>query len=175
MTRLVAAASNRHLELFWSPYVIAEASRVYTWLWLGRHGPDTSNAARRAHSEAACRWFGIMTVVFRVVEDAPPQVSFWTDSPRDPHDRPIWTAAVRARAHVVVTDNLRDGPPSDDRGLRQWNRILYVAPDHVVAALDWWADEVASGRGVDDPSLPGVPPLLSAIEQLVRGMPPPTR
>ena len=174
MTRLTDAASNGPLDLFWSPYIIAEASRVYTWLWLRRHGPDLSNAARRAHSEAARRWFAIMTDVFRVIEDAPPQASLWTETPRDPYDRPIWTAAVRARAHVVVTDNLRDGPPVNDQGLRRWEGILYAAPDDLIEALDWWAEEVARGRGADDPQIPGVPPLLRRIERQVRSMPPPT-
>lgn len=172
MPRLTAAAKNYHLELIWSPYIIAEASRLFTWLWLGRHGPDLSNAAKRAHSAAARRWFETMTTVFRVVDDRPPQEPLWTETPRDPHDRPIWTAAVRARAHVVITDNLRDGPPPDHQGLRRWDGILYATPDHVVKALDWWEGVAAEEAAYDAPTTPDVPPLLLAIERAVLGLPP---
>ena len=47
MPRLVAAARNRRLELIRWPYIVAEASCLFTWLWLVRHGPDLSNAAHR--------------------------------------------------------------------------------------------------------------------------------
>lgn len=133
---IVDAARRGHIDVIWAPCVIAEASRLLTWRWLLGKSGETPDVAWRLCSQAAHEWFDIMSAVFRVMEDAPPHEPLWTETPRDPHDRPIWTSAVRARAHVVVTDNLRDGPPPDERGLRRWGGILYAAPDHVVAALD---------------------------------------
>ena len=52
-----------------------------------------------------------MTRIFRVVEDSPPHEALWAPVPSDEDDLPIWTTAVRAGAHVVVTENLKDGPP----------------------------------------------------------------
>lgn len=172
--------------MYWSPYIVAEASRLLMWLWLRRYGRGLTGADRRAHSDIARRWFIFVTAVFRVVEDAPPYEPLWTETPRDPHDRPIWTAAVRARAHMVVTENLRDGPPPGADGFRSWDNVLYVAPDDFVALLDWWdgADEAARdgvtagataahperGRSVEPPA--PVLRLLRAIAERRRDVDP---
>ena len=59
-----------------------------------------------------------MAEVFHVVEDRPPPEPMWTAVPADPYDAPVWSAAARADADCVVTENLTDGPPPDERGLR---------------------------------------------------------
>lgn len=71
----------------------------------------------------------------------------WTDVPPDPWDQPIWTAAVRVReAHgadlaLVITENLRDGPPPRENGLRLHDGILFIHPDQTTLVssvfLNW--------------------------------------
>ena len=135
MEPLVASARARHLELYWSPRIIAESSRVLAWLWLRKRAGDFSGRARRELSNVANRWFEKMSAAFSVAEDAPPAVQSWTTTPRDPNDAAIWSAAVRADVDFVITENLKDGPPPDPRGLRRWGDVLYVHPADVVGLL----------------------------------------
>ncbi|KOV76974.1 hypothetical protein ADL03_42450 [Nocardia sp. NRRL S-836] len=46
----------------------------------------------------------------------------------DPHDRHVLAAAIRARAQVIVTDNLKDFPAAS---LRQWDVDPKNADDFV--------------------------------------------
>ena len=91
---------------------------------------------------------------FDMVEDKPPFAPAWTTPMRDEQDAPIWTAAVRARANVIVTENLIDGPPLDDRGLRAYNGILYLSGEAFVSELDWWGDYYETGVS-DEAALAG--------------------
>jgi predicted nucleic acid-binding protein len=111
MAPLVKSARAGHIELLWSPAIIAEASRVLLWIWLQKRNGVMTEALKRESFDIARRWFEVMSSVFKVVEDRPPYAPQWTDSPRDENDRPLWTAAVNAGAQVVVTENLRDGHP----------------------------------------------------------------
>lgn len=77
---------------------------------------------------------------FHVVEDKPPYVPAWVEPLPDPYDAPIWTAARRADADVIVTQNLKDGPPPDERGLRVFDGVLYLDPIHLPDFLAWWGD-----------------------------------
>lgn len=142
MEPLLDAAEAGYITLYWSPAIIAEVSRVLVLIWLWKRGGQLTGALRREASEVAHRWFDYVTTVLRVVEDCPPYEDQWTDSPRDTHDRPIWTAAVRAGAHFVVTENLKDGPPEDSEGYRVWNDIVYVHPDQFLEFLDGGTDIV---------------------------------
>ncbi|MBA2355398.1 MAG: PIN domain-containing protein [Acidobacteria bacterium] len=186
------AAEDGRIVPFWSPAIIAEVVRVLTWLWIRRNGGEVSEWARRAHSVEAHRWFSSMTDLFHVVEDRPPLAASWSDPMRDPHDAPIWTAAVRARAALVVTDNLRDGPPLGGDGLRSWRGIVYVSPDDLIRFLDAWRtalDEDASpDRSADSDrdggdagsaglaeSSPRLLALLRAIENRPRAVGDPPR
>lgn len=143
---LMAEADAGRLELYWSPRIIAEASRVLAWIWLRKRGGDMSSTARRELSDVAHRWFDTMTGVFRVVEDAPPAEPIWTALPRDPHDRAVWSAAVRVDADALITENLKDEPPPDEHGVRRWADILYVHPREVVDLFDVVARAVGPDR-----------------------------
>lgn len=140
---IALAAQAGYLVPLWSPCIIAETSRLLTWLWMQRHPGPLDTAARRAYSEYGHRWFDALSPVFSVVEDQPPPEPMWAD-PRDTHDAPIWTAAVRGRALYVVTENLKDGPPVDVDGLRTHAGITYIHPDDFVPLVDLWAELVAA-------------------------------
>jgi hypothetical protein len=83
--------------------------------------------------------FGRMTLLFRVVEDAPPNATAW-DQPSDAWDIPIWTAAKRGEADFVVTANLADGPPRDAEGNREFEGVTFIHPDEFLAFLEFLAD-----------------------------------
>jgi len=136
MSPLLAAAEAGQIILFWSPTIIAEASRVLLWIWLHQRGGSMTESLKRESFDIARRWLQRMSSVFYVVEDRPPHEPLWTDTPRDEDDRPIWNAAVRAGALVVVTDNLKDGPPDDDDGFQVWNDVMYMHPAEMAETLD---------------------------------------
>jgi PIN domain len=144
LTPIVLTAEAGYVVPLWSPCIIAETSRLHAQLWMKRRGVPRTNADRRVFSEQAHRWFAYVSRAFQVVEDAPPPAAMWTMPPPDPYDVPIWTAAVRARAHFVVTSNLKDGPPSDSDGVRAHAGIMYVHPDPFLGLLDLWADLTAT-------------------------------
>ncbi|MBI4492306.1 MAG: PIN domain-containing protein [Chloroflexi bacterium] len=160
---LIDHARNGHVKLFWSPAIIAEANRLLTWLWLDRHDSALTDAAWNRCSAAAHRMFARLTTVFHVSEDRPPPEALWSPRPLDEWDVPIWTAAVRAKADFIVTENLKDGPPPDGQGLRRHGDITYVHPDQFLALVDWWADAAESAQL---PALPGettvMPELLTS-------------
>ena len=137
MGPIVESARAERTVLFWSPAIIAEASRVLQWIRLSQYGGPLSESVKRETFDLARRWFDVMTTVFHVVEDRPPYDRLWSETLSDEHDRQIWTAAVRSRAHMVVTDNLRDAPPPDQDGLQIWDGILFVHPDTCLAFLAW--------------------------------------
>ena len=155
------AAEVGWIEPLWSPAIIAEVVRVLTWLWIGRNGGDVSDWARRAHPREAHQWFASMTALFRVVEDRPPLESSWSDVPRDPHDAPIRTAAVRANVARGGTDNPRDGPPLGPDGIRSWQGIVYIAPDEFIAFIDAWRTALGE-PGPSDPDATRAAPVADA-------------
>ena len=138
MEPIVESAKAGRVVLLWSPSIIAEAGRVLQWICLSQYRGPLTEAVKRATFNLARRWFNLMTTIFHVVEDRPPHERLWTDTLRDEHDRQIWIVAVRSRAHIVVTDNLRDGPPLDDDGLRIWENTVFVHPDTFIRLLAWW-------------------------------------
>jgi len=82
--------------------------------------------------------FTLMTDVFRVVDDCLPLEDAW-GLPRDEWDVPIWTAAKRSGAHVIVTANLQDGPPPNGREHRVFEGVVWCHPDVLPGVLDRWA------------------------------------
>jgi predicted nucleic acid-binding protein len=64
----------------------------------------------------------------------------------DPDDRHVLAAAIRARAQIIVTSNLRDFPADD---LRQWD-IEAKSPDEFVR------DQISLDRGV----------IVAALQQI---------
>jgi hypothetical protein len=119
---------------------------VHLRIWLRKRGGVMNEALQREASDVARRWFDYVTAVFRVVEDCPPYEAQWTNTPRDVDDRPIWTAAVRAGAQIIVTENLKDGPPADSNGLQIWGGILFIHPEKLIQTLDWLGSRASSGR-----------------------------
>jgi hypothetical protein len=148
---IVAASKNGRVMIIWSPLIISEVSRLLTWRWIKRHGDDLSEWARRQCSVDLKRWYAHVAVHFHVVEDRPPLEPMWTETPRDPWDQPVWTAAVRAKALyagalvLVITSNLRDGPPVDQGGLRRSQEITFVNPDEAIQLIDAVAQVKSSG------------------------------
>jgi hypothetical protein len=45
----------------------------------------------------------------------------------------------------VVTENLKDGPPEDDRGRRIFDGVLWCHPDLFLSMVSLWSDFVATG------------------------------
>jgi hypothetical protein len=135
------------VQPIWSPCIIAEGSRLLAWKHFRDHPGNVSTSQWRGEfSDRAKRWFAWVSEVFEVVEDRPPYEPQWTAEPTDPWDQPVWTAAVRSRAVIVVTENLKDGPPPDSRGIRQYRDIRYLHPNFFVDLMDIWADLMWESR-----------------------------
>jgi hypothetical protein len=137
---LTRAAQDGQAELLWSPSIIMETNRVLTWLWLERNGGDFSDQAWRRCSEQAHRMFAHLTTAFTVVEDRPPDEPLWGVVPPDQWDVAPWNAAVRGQADFVVTENLKDGPPRNARGVRRHQGVTYIHPDDFLRVIAEYAD-----------------------------------
>jgi hypothetical protein len=165
---IVEAAKSGRLAIIWSPLIISEVGRLLTWHWIKQNGDDLSPGARRQCSIDLKRWYAQVAVHFHVVEDRPPLAPMWTDTPRDPWDQPIWTAAVRTKALfpgslvLVITSNLRDGPPIDQDGLRRFQDITFISPDEALLLID----AVAQFRLADE--LPNVGEQTGQIPETLR-------
>jgi hypothetical protein len=149
---ILRSARVGYVVPIWSPLIVYEVSRYLTWRWLQQNGGDQSRGARRACSLQLKNWFTEMTALFRVAEDCPPHEETW-DSPRDAWDVPIWSAAKRSGAHVIVTENLRDGPPADEQSRRVFQGVLWCHPEVFARVLHAWAVGAATHEtpGRDDP------------------------
>lgn len=141
---IVDAAHSGFITPIWSPSIVAEASRLLTWLWLRRHSAPLTDASWRDYSVIAHRWFGHMTAVFEVVEDRPPHEALWAEAPRDLEDVAVWNAAIRSGAEFVVTANLRHGPPENEIGLRMYRGITYLHPEAFLEVVLIWTDIAAT-------------------------------
>jgi hypothetical protein len=96
-----------------------------------------TDAAWQRCAEAAKLMFSQLTLYFRVIDDCPPQTALWTDSPPDEWDWPLWTAAERAEAVFIVTDNVQNGPPKGPDGVQEHAGIFIVHPDVFLRLIDW--------------------------------------
>jgi PIN domain len=155
---IVLSAQAGHVVPLWSPCIITETSRLLTRKWIERNGIPRTDAAKRTLSDISHRWFRYVSSAFYVVEDRPPHELLWTAAPPDEDDVPIWTAAVRGAATLVVTANLKDGPPPGEGGLRQHNGITYMHPDDFMVGLDIWGDLMETGQF----------PILRVLEELLK-------
>jgi hypothetical protein len=174
---ILRGARAGYVRPIWSPLIISEVNRLLTWMWLQRRGTELSTAAWQACSADAKRWFTIMTAVFQVIDDCPPPEETW-DSPRDTWDVPIWSAAKRSGAHVIVTANLRDGPPTDRQGRQVFEGVIWCHPVMFAKVIDLWADIVATGgnegAGDTDPTMPGPDALGRSVRSWASVSPAPT-
>jgi hypothetical protein len=149
---LIDAVQDGVLIAVWSPLIICEVNKLLTWLWLERHGGDLSESAWRQCSADFRRWYSNVAEHLHVVSDRPPLEQMWTDNLRDPWDAPIWTAAVRAArtfnsARVfVITENLKDGPPPNQNGIRFHANVLYVHPEQAISMIAAWTTLATTGN-----------------------------
>lgn len=172
---IIEAAHDGYVVPVWSPCIISEAVRVLTWRWL-RSQPREPRAlggdvSLTRQLEAACSrdakvWFGVMTEVFRVVEDRPPDERVWAAEVRDPDDLPIWNAAVRSSADFIVTSNLRDGPPVDTYGRQTFDGVTFVGPEDFAAVLVHWGALVSTGAPPDGGDSPLPEPLRELVDEM---------
>ncbi|MGM0585911.1 MAG: PIN domain-containing protein, partial [Pseudomonadota bacterium] len=111
---LLSAAAEELFDPAWSPQVVEE------WAWATRrdHGPDAEAALRAELETMATRW---------PEAEARPEAEPGLSLP-DPHDVHVLSAALSARAVLLITFNLRDFPA---RKLR----ALGIAPLHPDAFL----------------------------------------
>lgn len=84
MGPIVESARAERIVLFWSPAIIAEASRLRQWIRLTRYGGPLTESVKRETFDLARRWFDVMTTVFHVVGDRPPYDRLWSDDDRGP-------------------------------------------------------------------------------------------
>jgi hypothetical protein len=147
---LIDASTAGHVRLYWSPTIVEEMARFRQLLWIRNWmrggGVRLTDSVARRFSEEAHRWMDFVSPHFHVVEDKPPHSPAWADPIPDPYDAPIWTAARRAGAEIIVTQNLKDGPPADDHGVRAFEDVIYLDPNELCEILDLWGDLVESRR-----------------------------
>jgi hypothetical protein len=159
MKTILDAVQDGVLIAVWSPLIISEVNRLLTWHWLRKNGADVGEPARRRCSADFKKWYAKVAVHFHVVEDRPPLERMWTDAPRDPWDQPIWTAAVRTRMHLhtarimVITENLKDGPPPNQDGMQLHDDVLYIHPKQAVRVIAVWTNLALTGNVPDEAEL----------------------
>lgn len=117
---LHAAAVEELYVAIWSPWIIAELSRVLTSDWIHRNRGD-----EHALSQAAKRMMELLLPAFELVHPLPPHPRPWPQL-TDIWDAPIWAAAVEGQATHVVSENTRDFPPADESGKHRFQGIEYV-------------------------------------------------
>ncbi len=89
----------------WSEWIIAETWRVLTWRWAQR------GAKWEEVTASANAMLRHLLPVMRLVSLREAPAALPAPPIADPDDGPIWTTAVLARAHYVVSDNIHDFPP----------------------------------------------------------------
>ncbi|GAC1453085.1 MAG: hypothetical protein PVSMB4_13800 [Ktedonobacterales bacterium] len=127
---LQLAAQAELFSAFWSPWIIAELSRVLTWRWVqhppgGGSAPDLSRASQRRCSEASHTLMELLLATFRLVETPPPYPPAW-ERLTDRWDHPIWAAAKACQAGYVISENTRDFPPQQRDGRYRHEGIEYL-------------------------------------------------
>jgi hypothetical protein len=142
--RFIRESERGRIQIFWSPKILEEVGRVRLWIWIKRVLRDeptpTGSSAWKAlwerYSEEAHSWFARISPLVQVIEDQPPHEVAWADPHPDPDDAWLWNTARRVRADVVLTVNLRDGPPADAVGVRTYEGVTYIHPGVFLVLLD---------------------------------------
>lgn len=108
----------------WSPWIIAELTRVLTWRWLERDR-DFSRGSWERCSVAAKAIMTFLLTTFELAAPLPPYPPAW-EHLQDAWDWPIWAAAKEGDAQYVVSENRRDFPPRQPDGRHVYEGIQYV-------------------------------------------------
>jgi len=119
----------------WSPWIIAELTRVLVWQWITeRTKGDLSPANERACGHSAKKMMTLLLSAFEVVNPRPPYPEAW-DRLTDRDDHPIWATAVEGHAQYVVSDNTSDYPPRQPDGRHIHQGIEYISGDAFLTLL----------------------------------------
>ncbi len=108
----------------WSPWIIAELTRVLTWKWIARD-LNVSLANWRRCSVSAKTMMGLLIATFEVVTPAPPYPPVW-ETFTDSDDHPVWAAAKISAARYVISENTRHFPPPGRDGQHVHEGIEYL-------------------------------------------------
>jgi hypothetical protein len=109
----------------WSPWTIAELTRVLTWQWLERD-KDFSHANWVRCGDAAKQMMTFLLTTFELVAPVPPYPPAW-EQLQDVWDWPLWAAAKEGHAQYVVSENSRDFPPRQADGRYIYDDIAYLS------------------------------------------------
>ena len=128
------------------------------WIWIKRMFRDSSlprgssgwKSLWSRYSDDAHAWFARVSPHVQVIDDRPPHEPAWIEPHPDPNDAWIWSVARRVSADVVLTVNLRDGPPLDAEGARHHEGAAYIHPSAFMLLLDVLGGIFETGRVPDD-------------------------
>jgi hypothetical protein len=156
--RLIRESEGGRVHLYWSPKILEEVGRTRLWIWIKKafrqEAPPSGSSGWKAlwarYSEEAHAWFARISPLIRATEDQPPHEPAWAAPLQDPNDAWLWNTARRVDADLVVTMNLKDGPPTDTDGSRIHEGIAYVHPRVFMLLLDVWGEIHTSGEIPDD-------------------------
>jgi hypothetical protein len=127
---LQQAAQLGAFTAIWSPWIIAELSRVLVWRWIKDPPPgmpvgDLSTANERRCSAASKRMMQWLLPSFELVTPLPPYPPAW-ETLTDVWDHPIWAAAKLGRAQYVISANTHHYPPRQADGRHVYEGIEYI-------------------------------------------------
>ena len=120
---------------YWSPWIIAELSRVLTWRWIQRTSPpDLSRANEQRCSVAAHTMMELLLATLQLVNPLPPYLPAW-EQLADAWDHPVWAAAKTSGAQYVVSENTHDYPPPQADGRHVYEGIEYLGGEAFLQLL----------------------------------------
>jgi hypothetical protein len=130
---LQQAAQLGAFTAVWSPWIIAELTRVLTWKWLARD-LDVSVGNWGRCGVAAKAMMGLLIATFEVVTPVPPYPPAW-EALTDVDDHPVWAAAKTSAARYVISENTRHFPPQGIDGRHSHEAVEYVRGQDFLARL----------------------------------------
>ena len=151
---LIDASEAGYARLYWTPTIVEEMARFRQLLWIRNWmlggGTRLTMAVRRQLLEESNRWMDFVRPHFHVIEDKPVHTPAWSEWKPAPPEAPIWVAARQIQVDVIVTRNLRSGPPANEGGAHVFEDVLYLDPVMLAAFLDRWGDICQTGNLIPD-------------------------
>jgi hypothetical protein len=117
----------------WSPWIIAELTRVLTWRWLERDADFLQGNWDRCGAAAKAMMTYLLTT-FELVAPVPPYSPAW-EQLQDAWDWPVWAAAKEGNAKYVVSENTHDFPPPLPDGRHEYGGIEYLTGSAFLAMI----------------------------------------